>query len=246
MTRTSRFALALGAALALGVGLALGALLAATRAGASIPVDLEDRSRDNLRHVCVDVEPTAPNYIACVEQDKLTGVYSGAECTVAGLPPTCSVDFVGKLRFKGKLLLIQDDQAKDTLNTPRPVTGVVLEIGVRGKKVTLIDLFDGTEIGHWNAFAEAFLLDLADTIEFTNDDRSAFTFPSDNLEDLGLELRTLAEGAWPTVDFSQATAVFTSVVRDSPKKLVDHADVADPLGSAASFKVTIAFARVRP
>jgi hypothetical protein len=246
MTRSSRFALAFGAALALGAGLALGALLAATRAGASIPVDLEDRSRDNLRHVCVDVEPTAPNYVACEEQDKLTGLYSGSECAAEGLPPVCTVDFVGKLRFKGKLLLIEDDQAKDTLSTPRAVTGAVLEIGVRGKKVTLIDFFDGTEIGHWNPFEEAFLLDLADTIEFTNDDHSAFTFPSDNLEDLGLELRALAQGAWPTIDFSQAAAVFTSIVRDSPKKNVDHADVTDPLASAASFKVTIAFARVRP
>jgi hypothetical protein len=234
MIRSTRFALALGA------------VLAAAPAGASIPVDLEDRSRDNLRHVCVDVEPTAPNYIECAERDGVTGVYTGTECTAAGLPAACTVDFVGKLRFKGKLLLIEDDQAKDTLNTPRAVTGVVLEIGVRGKKVTLIDFFDATEIGHWNPFEEAFLLDLADTIEFTNDDHSAFTFPSDNLEDLGLELRALAQGAWPAVDFSQAVAVFISVVRDSPKKNVDHSDPADPLASAASFKVTIAFARVRP
>ena len=40
--------------------------------------------------------------------------------------------------------------------------------------------------------------------------------------------------------------MFTSVVRDSPKKSVDHSDVADPLASAASFKVVIEFARVRP
>jgi hypothetical protein len=230
MIRTSRLALALGAA------------LAAAPAGASIPVDLEDRSRENLRHVCVDVEPAAQNYIVCSERVIGTGEYTGSECTAEGLPAACTVDFVGKLRFKGKLLLIQDDQAKDTLNTPRAVTGVVLEIGVRGKKVTLIDLFDGTEIGHWNAFAETFLLDLADSIEFTNDPETAFTFPSDNLEDLGLELRELAQGAWPAIDFSEAVAVFTSVVRDSPKKSVDHA--ADPLGSAAAFKVTIAFARV--
>ena len=223
-----------------------GAALAAARAGASIPVDLEDRSRAGLLHVCVDVEPNASNYVVCEEQVGGDGEYTGSECASAGLPQACTVDFVGKLRLKGKLLLIQDDQAKDTLNTPRPVTGVILEIGVRGKKVTLIDLFDNTEIGHWNAFAEAFLLDVADSIEFTNAEESAFTFPSDNLEDLGLELRALAQDAWPTIDLSYAVAVITSVVRESPKKSIDHSDVADPLASAASFKVVIELARVRP
>lgn len=236
MIRSARLALVLA-----------GSVLAAARAGASIPVDLEDRSRAGLQHVCVDVEPPASNYVLCEDQiGGATGEYTGVECSAAGLPQACTVDLVGKLRVKGKLLLIQDDQAKDTLNAPRPVTGVVLEIGVRGKKVKLIDLFDDTRIGHWNAFAEAFLLDAADSIEFTNDDESAYALAIDNLEDLELEVRSLAQEAWPAIDLSQAVAVFTSVVRDSPKQSVDHSDPADPLGSAASFKVVIEFARVRP
>lgn len=228
------------------LALALAAGLAAAPAFASIPVDLEERSRAGLLHVCVDVEPTASNYVVCDEQDGVTTEYTGSECTAAGLPASCRVDFVGKLRLKGKLLLIQDDQAKNEAKAAIPATGVVLELGVRGKKVKLIDLFDGTSIGHWNDFAEAFLLDLADSIVFTNDTGTAFTFPSDNLDDIGLELRALAQAAWPTLDLSEAVPVLTSVVRDSPKKNVDHADVADPLASAASFKVVIEFARVRP
>jgi len=235
MTRSARLAWVLA-----------GAVLASTPAGASIPGDLENRSRAGLLHVCTDVEPGTPKYVVCDEQLGGDGEYTGSECLAAGLPAACRVDFVGKLRLKGKLLLIQDDQAKDTALTFRLVTGVILEIGVRGKKARLIDLFDGSSIGHWNDFAEAFLLDLADSIAFTNDARTAYTFPSENLDDLGLELRALAQDAWPSIDLSEATAVFTSIVRDTPKKNVDHSDVADPLASAASFKVVIQFARVRP
>lgn len=226
--------------------LAFVAGLAAAPAFASIPVDLEERSRAGLLHVCVDVEPAATHYVVCDEQDGVTTEYTGSECTAAGLPAACSVDFVGKLRMKGKLLLIQDDQAKNEALGSIPAAGVILELGVRGKKVKLIELFDDTSIGHWNAFEEAFLVNLSDSIEFTNEAETAFTFPSDNLDDLGFELRALAQAAWPTIDFSQVVAVFTSVVRDSPKKNVDHSDVADPLASAASFKVVIEFARVRP
>ena len=98
--------------------------LAAAPAFASIPVDLEERSRAGLLHVCVDVEPTAPSYIVCDEQDGVTTEYTGSECTAAGLPASCRVDFVGKLRLKGKLLLIQDDQAKNEAKTAIPATEV--------------------------------------------------------------------------------------------------------------------------
>jgi apolipoprotein N-acyltransferase len=171
---------------------------------------------------------------------------AGAECVPAGLPPACSVDFVQKVRLSGRLLVVQDDQAEDEALVARVATGIVLEVKARGRTTRLVELFDGSEIGHWNAFLEAFLLDTASSIQFTNADESAYNFASDNLEEIGSELREIARAAWPAIDLSGSVALLTSVVRESPKKSVDHAEAGDPLASAASFKVVIRFARLRP
>lgn len=225
---------------------ALPLALAPAAARASIPVDLEERSRSGLQHVCKDREPGDAKYVQCEEQvGGSDGEYTGAECTAAGLPPACTLDFVKGVRLKGKLLLIQDDQARDFSGTPRVATGLVLEVKARRQKVKLVELFDGDEIGHWNGFAEAFLTDAASQIQFTNGEKTAFNFASDNLEDLGLALREIAQAAWPSADLGGAIAVLTKVKRKK-KGASAHDDPADALASAARYRVVIEFVRLRP
>lgn len=225
--------------LALPMGLAQGAQ-------ASIPVDLEERTRSGLLHVCKDREPGDAKYVVCSAQvGGAESEYTGAECAAAGLPAACTLDFVKGVRLKGKLLLLQDDQARDFSGTPRLVTGLVLEVKARRNPVKLVELFDGAEIGHWNSFLESFLSDAASQIQFTNAEKSAFNFASDNLEDLGLALRELAQQAWPSADLSGAIAVLTQVKRQK-KGGTAHDEPADALGSAARYRVVIEFVRLRP
>jgi hypothetical protein len=227
--------------------LAIGLALAASAAQASIPVDLEERSRAGLQHVCEDREPGDAGYLTCEEQvGGVDGEYTASECVVAGLPPVCTLDFVPKLRLRGELLLIQDDQARDFSGDPGVQTGVILEVKLGRQKVKLVELFDLAEIGHWNAFSESFLVDLASGVQFTNAEESAFNFASENLQDLGLALRELAQQAYPQADLSAAVAVLTSVTRAKPKGNLVHDDPADALASAARFRVVIEFVRLRP
>jgi hypothetical protein len=228
--------------------LAAAAVLAAAAPGlASIPVDLEERSREGLQHVCRDREPGDDDYVACVEQvGGLDGEYTAAECVIAGLPPACTLDFVPKVRLKGELLLVQDDQARDFSGTPRLETALILDVKAGRRKQTFVEVFDGAEIGHWNAFAETFLDDAATSIQFSNAEASAFNFASDNLADLGDALRAFAQESFAAADLSGAVAVLTSVKRQKPKTHVVHDDPADPLASAARFRVLIEFVRLRP
>ena len=129
--------------------------------------------------------------------------------------------------------------------TPRLATGIVLELKARREKLKLVDLFDGAEIGHWNSFLESFLTDRANQIQFTNEEKTAFNFASDNLADLGFALRVLAHQAWPSADLAGAVAVLTKVKRQK-KGAVAHDDPADALGSAARYRVVIEFVRLRP
>lgn len=221
--------------------------LCAAAARASIPVDLEERSREGLQHVCEDREPGDPGYVACEEQvGDAQGEYTGSECVLAGLPPVCTLDFVPKVRLKGKLLLFQDDLARDFSGAPRVETGFVLEVKAGKRREKLVELFDAAEIGHWNAFTESFLVDVASQVQFTNAEESAFNFASDNLVAVGDALRALAQEAFPDADLAGAIAVLTTVVREKPKQNLVHDDAADALASAARFRVVVEFVRLRP
>jgi hypothetical protein len=227
--------------------LSIALALASAAAQATIPVDLEERSRAGLQHVCKDREPGDANYVVCAEQ--VAGddsEYTGSECTPAGLPPACTLDFVPKVRLKGALLLFQDDQARDFSGTPRLATGLVLDVKARGLEARLVELFADADIGHWNSFAESFLVDAANQVQFTNPEQSAFNFASDNLVELGLALRQLAQDAYPTTDLSGAIAVLTSLKRQKPKRNLVHDDPTDALASAARFRVVVEFVRLRP
>ena len=58
-------------------------------AGASIPGNIEQRTRESLLHVCTDTEPDdVDDYIVCSEQvgGDPQEEYTGSECVTAGLP----------------------------------------------------------------------------------------------------------------------------------------------------------------
>ena len=226
----------------------LTALGGATAALASIPDDLNGRTNSGIVHVCRDREPGQPDYVQCdaheVEVDPTTP-YTGAECTAASLPAECTIDFLPKVKVTGTMLLVNDDVARDEGVDFITETAIVLDVKAKGQRARILDVFDGAEIGHWNDFDETFLVDPQQNIAFSDTEKTAFNFASDNLGPIGDAVRALAQAAYPDVDFTNTVAMLTSVKRSKPKKNVDH-DGADPLASAAQFKIVIQFARVLP
>jgi hypothetical protein len=229
-------------------GLALAALVP-TAASATIPGNIEQVARSGLLHVCVDEEPGADDYIVCDEQPggDDTAAYTGSECVAQGLPPACVIDFLPKVRLKGRLLLINDDTAYDVFANQIEAAGIVLEVKAGKRRATLVEIFNQTAIGNWNQFQESFFAGPADdplAIEFQNDTGTAFQIVYTNLFEVGNELRDLATQWFPNEDFSQAIAVLTAIQEDKKGGRLVHDG--DTLASAASFKVVIEFARVRP
>jgi hypothetical protein len=226
----------------------LAAFAGATAAYASIPTDLPERTRSGIVHVCRDREPGQPDYVQCsehVDDVDPTSEYTAAECTAAGLPAECTIDFLPKVKVTGTMLLVNDDFAEDEASDFITATAVVLDVKAKKARARILDVFQTDELGHWNSFDETFLVDPATAIAFSDADRTAFNFASDNLAEVGEALRQLAIAGYPTVDFTNTVAMITSVKRSKPKKNVDH-DGVDPLASAAQFKIVIQFARLLP
>ena len=226
------------------IGLALS--FASSPALASIPGNIDQRAREGLLHVCVDNEPGDPGYIICDAQEgDSQSSYTGAECAAAGLLPICELDFVPKARAKAKLLLIADDVTRDNNdNDQGPGTVVKLELKLKGGKFTLVEVFATDTIGNWNAIDPEALVFNAD-IEFTNATETAYQFANDNLTDLGIAIRDLADEALKA-DLSGTVPVLTDIVRQEKKGESDRANPGDPIGSASRWKVVIEFVRVRP
>jgi hypothetical protein len=235
---------------------ACGLAALALPAAASIPGNMEQRAREGLLHVCVDTEPADDQYVICTVQEDgadLQSPYTAAECEAAGLPvdpadlDPCTIDFIPKVKITGRLFLVHDEDALDggSIANPNSEAAIVVELKKGGKKATFVELFDGTKIGNWNGFGE-FLLPSDDGITYTNSDNDVFQFSNDNLTDLGLEIRELATGWFPKADLSAALPVLTLIERDPKRPPIDHATIGDTLASAATFKIVIQFARVRP
>jgi hypothetical protein len=229
-------------------GLAL-APLAPSAGWATIPGNIEQVARSGLLHVCLDREPGADDYIICDEQPggDDTAAYTGSECVAQGLPAACVIDFLPKVRLKGRLMLINDDAAFDVFATQIEAAGIVLEVKAGKRRATLVEIFNQTAIGNWNQFQESFFAGPADdplAIEFKNDAGTAFQIVYTNLFEVGIELRELATQWFPNQDFSQAVAVLTAIQEDKKGGRLVHDG--DTLASAASFKIVIEFARVRP
>jgi hypothetical protein len=165
--------------------------LLAAPALASIPGNIEERARAGLLHVCIDNEPAQTDYVVCDAQEiDAESPYTAEECTAAGLPAACTIDFIPKVKISGRLLLVNDDTALDGGTTPNPngEAAILIELKKGGKKASFVELFDGTKIGNWNGFAEFTLTD-GSGIDFDNDDHTIFQFANDNLTELGLEVR---------------------------------------------------------
>jgi len=216
-------------------------------AGASIPGNIDQRAREGLLHVCTDTEPDdVDDYIVCSEQvgGDPQEAYTGSECVTAGLPATCVLDFIPKVKLKATLLLIKDEVAEDGSGGSIEASGLVLQLKKGKKKATLIELFDGATLGNWNFFPEDFLVN-APVVEFTNVDQTAYQFANGTLFELGLDVRDIAAGWFPKADLSGAVAVLTAIALDPKSAPLDH-DGGDLLASAATFKIEIQFVRARP
>ncbi len=233
-------------------GLAL-TLLAATPGAATIPGNIEQRAYAGLLHVCEDEEPGDDGYFVCDEQPggDDQAPYTGSECVAQSLPPVCVIDFIPKVRIKGRVTIVNDDAAFDSFGASREASALVIELKAGKRKATLVEIFDFTAIGNWNPFGEV-EFNVADpddlSIEFTNGAGTAFQFANGNLFEVGLELRALATQWFPkaAADLAGAVAVLTGLEPDSKRDPLVHDDSADTLASAATFKVVIEFARARP
>ncbi|HEY8155177.1 MAG TPA: hypothetical protein VII72_13710 [Myxococcota bacterium] len=225
------------------------ALLVSSPTLASIPGNIQEKAREGLLHVCRDVEPGNVNYHVCDEQVSLfdpQSPYTGSECTAAGLPPICRIDFIPNVRLTGNMTLIDDDLPLDGdgLFNGNAQATMILNLKFDWKVLTLIESFEGTKIGNWNPFDEFGLADPTQEIEYTNSPSTAFQFSNGNLVELGLEIRDIAQTFYPSEDLSGAVPVLTSIVRNPSKSPVDASG--NGLGTAGYFQVVVRFARVRP
>jgi len=223
----------------------LWAFALAAPALASIPGNLDQRSREGLQHVCVDAEPGDDDYVTC--QAQIGGFadapYTAEECPPAGLEAECELDFVRKVRLKGTVTIIYDDTPRSGANAAvTEETALILDLKIKKKKVRLLELFEGSKLGNWNSIGVETGL-LQGGINFTNSSMTAFQFASENLTDLGDQIVALADAAFPKTDLSQALPVVTSLVKIE-KKSVD-ASAGNPTASSTVWKIVLEFVRVR-
>jgi hypothetical protein len=216
---------------------------------ASVPGNIPDLSYNGLVHVCEDVEPDdGADYIVCQEHeaDDTFQPYTGSECVTAGLPAVCVTDFIPKVRLKGTILLVHDDDALDSGGTPVPQgqTAVILELKKGAKKRTFIELFAEAKIGNWNSFGGETFITGTGGIDFET--TGEFQFANQNLTDLGLEVRDQAALWFPKADLSAALPVITAIARDTKKDPLDEDAFEEKLASAVSLRVEIQFARAIP
>ena len=232
----------------LAASFALAALAVPGRA--SVPGNIPDLSYAGLVHVCEDNEPDdgPPDYIVCEEHEAGDPFqpYTASECVTAGLPAVCVTDFVPKVRLKGTILLVHDDDALDQGSdiVEQGQTAVILELKKGGKKRTFIELFHAAKIGNWNSFGdEGFITGTGGIVFETSGE---FQFANQNLTDLGLEIRDQAALWFPKADLGTAVPVITSIARDAKKDPLDEDAFEEKLASAVTLKVTIEFARALP
>lgn len=219
------------------------ALLCWAAAGhASIPGNIEERSNNGLRHVCIDGEPGDVDYIICEEQfdEAFQQPYTGAECVAEGLPAICELDFVPKVRIKGTVTIIYDEDPKNRNDFDVPEqTGLLLKLKVNKKQVRLYDLFQGSKLGNWNPIGNETGL-TSGGINYTNIGMTAFQFANGNLVDLGEKIVSIVDPAFPGRDLSETLPVVTLMER-----FVDDDATEDPTATASTWKITLEFVRVR-
>jgi hypothetical protein len=233
-----------------GLALAVAAFAFAAPAGASVPGNEDQLARSGLQHVCVDLEPGDEDYVECNDQGggSPTDEYTAVECTNAGLPAACVVDYIPNTQLSATLFLIEDEDAEDNTASFQAAAGIVVEIKIKGKKHVLVELFaggdGGTQIGNWNGLTEDLLVNDQVTVDFSSD--TNFQYANQSLENVGLAIRDLAHAAWPTRGLDAAIPVFLGFDRGDSEQIVDRSEFGELLASGAPFDLTIGFARLRP
>jgi hypothetical protein len=214
----------------------------ATAGFATIPGNVDERSFAGLVHVCVDSEPGASDYIVCEEQegDVDQFPYTGSECTAAGLPASCSIDFLPSVAVTGKLTLMADDEG--------PRTAILFEFGTGGQRFVVADIFDTDQLGNWNPLSDdGGEQVVVGRISVQDSSPTEFQFASGNLQDLADKIRTLLESA-RGIDLSGTVPVFVSTDFKASAPFADGGFFPneDPTASTGVHLVTLRFARVRP
>ena len=178
--------------------------------------------------MCRDREPGQPDYVQCVAHED-AGDPEPRRTPAPSAPPRacpaeCTIDFLPKVKVTATMLLVNDDVAQDEAARLHHRDGDrARREGQGARRARILDVFDGDEIGHWNGFDETFLVDPQQTrSQFSDAEKTAFNFASDNLSPIGEAVLALAQAAYPTVDFANTVAMLTSVKRSKPKKNVDH------------------------
>ena len=215
-------------------------VLASPTAWASIPGNVEERSFEGLLHVCTDSEPGDADYVVCDDQEfgDPEAPYTGSECTAAGLPPVCAIDFLPGVAITGKLTLIADDDG--------PRTGILFEFGLAGQRFVVADLFDTDELGNWNPLSDdGGEVVVQGNISVRDGSPTEFQFSSGNLTPLADKTRALIEEA-RGIDLEGTVPVFvgTTVKENAPS--ANGFDFDDPTATSGVHIVTLRFARVRP
>jgi hypothetical protein len=221
------------------------ALAFAASAQATIPGNINERSRGGLQHVCVDVEPGDADYVECEAQvgDVFDAPYTAEECTAAGLAGPCELDFVPRVRVQGKVTIVYDDTPRNGLdNTVDEQTGVVLDLKIKGKNVRIYELIEGSRLGNWNPIgSEANLF--TGGIVYKNPSETAFQFANRNLTHLGRKIVAEVDPEYPLADLSETLPLVTFMERVESHSIDASGD--DPTASATVWKIVLEFVRVR-
>ncbi len=221
------------------------AALAGVAAWASIPGNVDPRSFEGLLHVCVDEEPGHPQYIVC--DDQAGGFpdapYTGAECTAAGLPAACEIDFIPGAKANGLLTLIADD----TPFPENPRTTILYRFRAGGAPHLVADTFDTDSLGNWNALnIDGGEIAVFGNISTQDTSVTEFQFMDGNLSDLGDEITAIVDAAEPGIDLSGAVPVFIEATHRPDKLESDQSAFDQPLASLARHRMKVRFARLRP
>jgi hypothetical protein len=205
---------------------------------ATIPGNVDERSFEGLLHVCVDSEPGNASYVVCNEQegDDSQAPYTASECTDAGLPAACTIDFVAGIGVTGQLILIADDEG--------PRTAIHFEFKIGGSKHVVADIFDTDELGNWNPLGDdGGEIVVLSNISVSDLSPTEFNFGDGNLTDLGDKVKAIVE-AVRGIDLSDTVPVFVEADFKEGAPFADASD--DPTASAGVHRVSLRFARVRP
>ncbi len=217
-------------------------MLFGVAAWASIPGATPGKNAEGLLHACVDHEPGHPEYIVCDDQigGQRDAPYTGAECTAAGLPPVCVIDFVDGARARGLLTLVSDETATGARAT------ATFRFRAGGVRHILADTFADDVLGNWNGITS--ILGEAAVFEQVPFEVAPheYQYMTGNLGPMADEITAIVDAARPAVDLSGAVPVFVDMVPNPDSLESDQSGFDEPLASVGRHRIELHFARLRP